>query len=97
MAKSVEGDWKDFTFKMITPKDYPGVLAHLWNNFYLDELCNKHMGQSEDKNNDMDDIAKLYLQQNLSFMAVHRNTNKVHTVILDSYSIRKDPLGKSQP
>jgi len=78
MAEFVEGDWKNFTFKMAKPEDYPGILDHLRQNFYKDEPQNKMLGQSEQKTKDMDTMAMFYLEQNLSFFVVDRdNNNKI--------------------
>lgn len=76
MAEFVEGDWKDFTFKMIKPEHYPQVLDHLRRNFYVDEPLNKYLGQGEAKTRDMDKIGTIYMEQGISFMAIHKPTGK---------------------
>jgi len=37
MSEFVEGEWKDFVFKMITKEDHPKVLENLLQVFCRDE------------------------------------------------------------
>lgn len=77
MASYVEGDWKNFRFRMVEPAFYQPILEHLRTNVYEDEPLNRIAGNSDTKANELDNLALSYLEENLSFFAIDTNSNKV--------------------
>jgi len=79
MEEIIGGEWKGFTFKMIERDDYPRVLEHMRNNFYLDEPSCRSMKvvEMEIETQDLDTIVLAYLEEGISFMAIDNATNKV--------------------
>lgn len=77
MASYVEGEWKNFRFRMAEPAFYPCILEHLRTNVYEDEPLNRIAGNSDVKANELDNLAIQYMEENLSFFAIDTNSNKV--------------------
>ncbi|CAL8074511.1 unnamed protein product [Orchesella dallaii] len=77
MASLVEGEWKNFRFRMAEPTFYPCILEHLHTCVYQDEPLNRIAGDSEVKANELDNLAIQYMEENLSFFAIETNSNKV--------------------
>lgn len=73
----VEGEWKEYTFHMAKEEDYPKILEHLRNNFYRDEPINRYLGQGELKTKDMDAVSVLFMEEGISFYALHKASGKV--------------------
>ncbi|CAL8134424.1 unnamed protein product [Orchesella dallaii] len=72
MTEHVEGEWKNFVFRMAKPSDYPSILEHLWTNFFPDEPLGRHIGQEETMRQDFYANVSAALPENLSFIAVDK-------------------------
>jgi len=92
-AYNVEGDWNEFTFKIIRKEDYPKVLEHLNNTFYRDEPHLKHFGYTEETALDLDKLVLGALEQNdfLSFCAIEKETGKIAGVRITFKASKNDP------
>ena len=83
MVEFVEGEWKDFVFKMITKEDYPKVLQNFRQVFCKDEpilyLQQQLSGATdfEEVLTDLTNFATFVLDRNdnLSFCALDKNGN----------------------
>jgi hypothetical protein len=75
--KLVEGTWKQFQFKMITPEDYPRVFECLHKNFFNSTPLTKAFEYSKAYYDEFDKVYLEVLPQNLSFCAIDTNTNEV--------------------
>lgn len=77
---TVEGIWKDFVFKMVKPQDYARVLELLRTSFYPNEtLCNQ-FGAFDEIAEDFAETVTCALEENLSFLAEHKETGKVSAI-----------------
>jgi len=78
MAAALEGQWKNFVFRIADSDTYPVILEHLHRNVYEDELLNKLAGNSETKANELDHLAIEYMEEGLSFFAQDTVSKKVN-------------------
>jgi len=79
MAEHVEGDFKQFVFKMATPSDYPKILTHLRKAFYPQEPLCKLAELGEQDFDGMDKFVEehLNLGDDLSFYVEEKASGKV--------------------
>ncbi|CAG7727827.1 unnamed protein product [Allacma fusca] len=76
----VEGDWKNFTFRMISEADIPEVCEHLRENFYPDEPVSGKIGHSDLKFDEFDMAACKQLSSNMCFAAFDKETGKIAAI-----------------
>jgi hypothetical protein len=80
-VEAVEGEWKDFVFKMAKPEDNPRILEILRKYFYPHEiLCSMICSTEEEFNlmaKDFECVIEGVLSENLSFLAEDKKTGKV--------------------
>lgn len=80
-SAAVEGEWKNFVFKMAQPQDTPGILDLLRKHFYPNEtLCSQLCSGDKEFDEmalDFQSWVVLALADNLSFFAEHKETGKV--------------------
>jgi len=89
MAEHVEGEWKSFVFRMAQPSDYPSILAHLRQNFYRDEPLCRHIGYEDALADEFDTFVSGAFNDNLSFIAVDKATDKIAGVRVTT-NVRKE-------
>jgi len=83
MSEFVEGEWKDFVFKMITEEDHPKVLRNLLDVFCKDAplMVAAECSESEEMLHDFATFSALVLKQDLthklSFCAWDKRTGEV--------------------
>lgn len=75
--KMVEGNWKQFEFKMITPPDYPEVFDCLHKNFFNSTPLTRGLEYSKEYHDEFDKVYLECFPQNLSFHARDTTTNEV--------------------
>lgn len=73
----IEGDWKDFRFRRITPSDYPAVFDQIAQNYVRDEAVEKLLGWSQEMADEVTRVVEHFLPDGLSFLAEHRDSGKV--------------------
>jgi len=93
MVEFVEGEWKNFVFKMATPETYPLILANLRKVFYRDEPLCKLAGYSEEFADEIDKFVLYSLNKHdgLTFYAEEKGTGKVAGVRVTSIKRKGDP------
>jgi ribosomal protein S18 acetylase RimI-like enzyme len=93
MAEFVEGEWKNFVFKMGTPDKYPLIFEQLRSVFCRDEPLNKMAGYSEEFADDIERFARYYMDKNegLTFYVEEKDTGKVAGVRITSSQKKGDP------
>ena len=77
MAEQVLGDWNEFTFQPATMEDFPEVAQNVRDYFLRDEQMNVYLGWSEDNAKNHDDMVRIALSHNASFLVRHRETGEV--------------------
>jgi len=77
MASVVEGDWNRYVFRMADTSYYPIILDHLRESLYVDEPLNRLAGNSPIKQSELDYLALQFMEENLSFFAINKDSNKV--------------------
>lgn len=75
--KLFEGDWKEFCFHRILPKDYSKVLEHLATNLTQDEPVEKLLGWSQEMADDLSKVFEFCLKDGMRFWAEHISTGEV--------------------
>ncbi len=74
----VEGEWKNFVFKVITSENKARVYEHLRNNFYDGEpICNYFGGCTELCAKEFENFYDEVIPLNLSFLAEDKETQEV--------------------
>jgi hypothetical protein len=82
MADQVLGDWKDhFTFMMATSDDASEIAQHVRDNFLRGEAMNIYLGWREDHALDHDEMVKIALSHNISFLVRDKRTGEVSCVL----------------
>lgn len=77
-SPEILGRWKQFEFQWIKdPSQYPAVLEHLHQNFFLSTPLTQGLEYSQEYFDEFDKIYLTTLPQNLSFAAVDVETNRV--------------------
>lgn len=77
-----EGEWGDFIFRLADTSYYPIILDHLRDTLYVDEPLNRLAGNSLAKQSELDYLAIQFMEENLSFFAIHKPTNRVNRFVL---------------
>lgn len=75
--KLIEGDFKDFRIRRITPADYQNVFNHIAENFTKDELVSSVLGWSQGYADDVNRVVEFALKDGMSFLVEHRESGKV--------------------
>ena len=79
MAAHVEGDWKNFSFKMVQPQDYPKIAQYLIEHFYKDEPI-KQLSPTDDVYPEIANeriIKKMDEHKHLCFMGVDKESGEI--------------------
>lgn len=76
--KQIEGEWKDFRFRRISPSDHDAVFEHVAQNFVRDEPTSKLLGWSQDFADDMNRVVQYFLGHGMSFLVEHKESGKVN-------------------
>jgi len=75
----VEGDWKNFVFKLGTDSDGPEISQNIRDEFLRSETMNAYLGWSEDNAADHDKMVQLALSHGLSLIIRDKLTGEVRT------------------
>jgi len=77
----VEGDWKEYQFKMVTPEDIPRVLEVLRKFFYPYETLTTSLlsnpEEFEEMAKDFEPTVRAALKDNISFFVEHKESKTV--------------------
>jgi len=94
-AHHIEGEWKNFVFKLATKEDHPKILAALRKTYYREEPTCKLFGYTEERADEIDKLVKAYLNlnENLSFYVEDKLTGKIAGVRVTNGKY----LGKPEP
>jgi len=92
----VEGEWKNFVFKMAEPIHAKIILEHMRKNFYRDEPLCKGVGYDDDMADDFDELIVQVLPDKLSFIALEKGSDKVAGVRLTTIT-KKSHHGRPKP
>jgi len=95
MVEFIEGEWKNFVFKMAKPEDFPKVLQHMRSSFYVDEPLNKAIQYDEEDQKEMDKSILEVLDKGISFMALDKTTGDVRIHIKQTLRNRCNLTGSS--
>jgi len=77
MTEHIVGEWKDFTFKMVTTADADMIAKHVRDHFLRGEAMNILLGWSDDNGEDHDRLVEWALKHNMSFVALHKDTQEL--------------------
>lgn len=73
----IEGNWKDFRFRLIEEKDHPAIFEHIAQSFVRDEPTSKLLGWNKGFADDVCRVVEYFLKDNMSFLVEHVPTGKV--------------------
>jgi len=90
MAAFVEGEWKEFEFKYVTPADHELIFEFLRKYWYPDEIMGKYAGIDEDYIQDFEGICRLAFAEDLSFIAWHKDSKEIAALRLTFTSRKSD-------
>ncbi|CAL8141996.1 unnamed protein product [Orchesella dallaii] len=78
----VEGYWADgkYKFRKVEPDDWNAVVEHVKTHFLHDEPTSKLLGYSDEYGNEIGEIVKKMLVDDLSFLVEETDTKKVVAV-----------------
>jgi len=82
MADEVLGDWNEFTFQLATEENIPEVAQHIRDYFLRGEIMNIFLGWREDNAENHDEMVKIALKQNTSFLVREKVTGELAAVQL---------------
>jgi predicted GNAT family acetyltransferase len=82
MSEYIEGEWKDYEFKMVTTADADLVAKHVREHFLPEETMNKFLGWSEENAVDHDRLVYWALSHGMSFIVLHKETQELAGVNL---------------
>ncbi|CAG7833343.1 unnamed protein product [Allacma fusca] len=77
MAHCVLGEWKKYTFKLISKSEYSIVIKHLEDNFHQDEPLSVIVGNSAIKFKDLDRFTTGVMEEGLSIALFETATQKL--------------------
>ncbi|CAL8134422.1 unnamed protein product [Orchesella dallaii] len=92
MSEQVEGEWKNFVFRMALPSDHPAILTHIHKSYIPDEPLGKHIGREEAMSEDFNANVQAALDKNLTFMAIDKLKNKIAGVRLISIRYKNENI-----